>query len=829
MSSRLIQVAVPVPGLPPLTYRVPAHLEIPEPGCRVLVPMGTRTLTGWVVPHQHASTEHPAPGSVKDILDVFDATPLLPLDIVTLALWTAEYYAAGAGEALATAMPPQSAVFSRRVARLTEAGRANQLQVGPRRRALDLLREHDSLAVDSLVRRLAGEAKGAKGAIEGLVRDGLVEIAQPLAGRADAFRTLARVRLTAMADGTEAPRGKKQAELLALLRGAPEGLTARELAARGIGWDTAKRLAATGLAAIDQMRVDRDPFEHAALSTQHSAPSTAPAHSTEHAAPGTSGGVPRSLTEEQASAVAALNALADARAFAVSVLHGVTGSGKTEVYLRIAARVLAQGRRVLILVPEIALTPAAAAIFRAAFGDRVAIQHSGLSDGERHDQWHRIRRGEVDVVVGTRSAVFAPLPDVGLIVVDEEHDGSFKQDESPRYHGRDVAVVRARNAGALVVLGSATPALETYENARQGRYRLVTMDRRVLDRPMARVDVVDMRPEFAERGPDIVLSRQLEEALTTHVARGEQAVVLLNRRGFATLMFCRECGYSLECPNCSLSLTIHRGTRRARCHYCNHAVPLPSKCAKCAGEFMEQSGFGTERVEAEVRALLPDARVTRVDRDTVRRRGAIAGVLASMAARKIDVLVGTQMIAKGHDFPEVTLVGVVSADVGLGMPDFRAGERTFQLLTQVSGRAGRGTKPGIALVQTLFPDHYSIEHATRQDYPGFFESEMTFRRAMRYPPVASLINVIVRGQTAGDAMDLAGDLAKRVRQMQSGDLRVLGPAPAPLSRIKGEHRAQFFIKGTHRGRMREALVAAVDARADARRRVSIDVDPLSVL
>jgi primosomal protein N' (replication factor Y) len=278
-----------------------------------------------------------------------------------------------------------------------------------------------------------------------------------------------------------------------------------------------------------------------------------------------------------------------------------------------------------------------------------------------------------------------------------------------------------------------------------------------------------------------------------------------------------------------LSLTIHKGTRRARCHYCNHAMPLPDKCVKCGGAFMEQSGFGTERVEAEIRALLPEARITRVDRDTVRRRGAITGLLAAMAARKIDVLVGTQMIAKGHDFPAVTLVGVVSADVGLGMPDFRAGERTFQLLTQVSGRAGRGDKPGIAIVQTLFPKHYSIQHATRQDYGSFFEDEMTFRRAMRYPPAASLINVIVRGPSAGDAMDLAGDLARRVRQAPSPGIKVLGPAPAPLARIKGEHRAQFFIKGTNRARMRDALRAAVDDRADARRRISIDVDPLSVL
>ena len=821
MSARSVLVAVPVPGLPPLTYRVPAHLEIPEPGTRVLVPVGTRTVTGWVVPgggsiYNLQSGQGESTGTIRPLIDVLDPAPLLPREILDLALWTAEYYIAGPGEALAAAMPPQSAVFSRRVAELTAAGRANELQVGLRKRALDLLREHGALALASLIRRL--EDRAAQGAVDGLLRDGLIAMTQPLAGRRDAFRSVARVRLTALGEDPAVTRQKRQGELLGLLRGAPDGMTARELGAHGIGWDVARRLAASGLAQIAQLRLDRDPFVGDGSHFDHSGKNETRPHFS-----------PRELTEEQFAAVAELTAMLDAKAFGVAVLHGVTGSGKTEVYLRLAARAIALQRRVLILVPEIALTPAAAAIFRAAFGDRVAIQHSGLSDGERHDQWHRIRQGGVDVVVGTRSAVFAPLPDVGLIVVDEEHDGSFKQDESPRYHGRDVAVVRARNAGALIVLGSATPALETFENARQGRYRLVTMARRVMDRPMASVQIVDMQEEFAERGADIVLSRPLEEALKAHLGRGEQAVVLLNRRGFATLMFCRQCGHTLECPNCSLSLTIHRGTRRARCHYCNYAVPLPGTCVKCGGEFMEQSGFGTERVEAEIRALLPAARVTRVDRDTVRRRGAIGGVLAAMAARKIDVLVGTQMIAKGHDFPAVTLVGVVSADVGLGMPDFRAGERTFQLLTQVSGRAGRGDKPGVAIVQTLFPEHYSIQHATRQDYAGFFEDEMTFRRAMRYPPIASLVNVIVRGPSAGDAMELAGDLARRVRRAPSPDIKVLGPAPAPLARIKGEHRAQFFIKGTARGRMRDALRAAVDARADARRRISIDVDPLSVL
>jgi primosomal protein N' (replication factor Y) len=323
----------------------------------------------------------------------------------------------------------------------------------------------------------------------------------------------------------------------------------------------------------------------------------------------------------------------------------VTGSGKTEIYLRLARAVRELGRGVLLMVPEIALTPAAAAIFRAAFGDRVAIQHSGLSDGERYDQWQRIRRGDVDLVIGTRSSVFAPIANLGLIIVDEEHDGSYKQEESPRYHGRDVALVRARASGALAVLGSATPSLESYYNAGAGRYELVTLSRRVLDRPMAGVTVVDMRAEFASEGPDVILSAPLREGMTARLERGEQAIVLLNRRGFATVVFCRQCGETMECPNCSVTLTVHKAAGRARCHYCNHSAPLPKVCAKCAGPYLEQLGFGTERVEAEIRALFPSARVGRVDRDTIRRRGAIAALLERFAAKELVVLVGTLMIA----------------------------------------------------------------------------------------------------------------------------------------------------------------------------------------
>jgi primosomal protein N' (replication factor Y) len=483
------------------------------------------------------------------------------------------------------------------------------------------------------------------------------------------------------------------------------------------------------------------------------------------------------------------------------------------------------------LVPEIALTPAAATLFRQAFGERVAIQHSGLSDGERHDQWQRIRRGDIDVVVGTRSAVFAPLQEVGLIVVDEEHDGSYKQDESPRYNGRDVAIVRAQRAGALVVLGSATPSMETYHNAVAGKYEHVVLERRVLDRPLASVTVIDMREEYAAEGPDVILSRKLREAVQARLDRREQSLILLNRRGFATAVFCRQCAGTIDCPNCSVSLVVHGegSAKRARCHYCNYTARVPKACPLCAGPYLEQAGYGTERVEAEVRRASPGARVARLDRDAIRRRGPLSTLLRRFREGEIDVLVGTQMIAKGHDFPRVTLVGVVSADVGLGLADFRASERTFQLLTQVAGRAGRGEMPGEAIVQTLYPDHYSIQLACRQDYPAFYEREMRFRKAMRYPPVLSLVNVVVRSRTFAGAMDDAADVVQKVREGDAHALRVLGPAPAPLGKLRGEYRAQLLIKGTNRRRIREALQAALALRPELQRRMVVDVDPLSVL
>ncbi len=747
----LIRVAVPVPQLGLLTYRVADGLPTPVLGARVVVPLGSRIVTGIVVGGDAA--DELAESAVKPIRDVLDDEAFVPTDVIALATWTAEYYAAGVGEAVMAVLPPKA--------------RGSRVDA------------HKTI-------RVAAITAAGLGAIEA-VGDGSV----------------AATRVTA-----------KQREALELLAGTPTGIPTPELAERGFAADTIARLARQALVSLRQDRVNRDPFT----------PQTFESPAAD---------VDRRLTAEQARALERLTSLAGTREFRVALLHGVTGSGKTEIYLRLAAAVRSSGRTSLMLVPEIALTPAVASLFRQTFGERVAIQHSGLSDGERHDQWQRIRCGDIDVVVGTRSAVFAPVSKVGLVIVDEEHDASYKQEESPRYNGRDVAIVRAQRAGALVVLGSATPSMESFYNAMSGKYERVVLERRVLDRPLAAVTIVDMREEHAAVGPDAILSRTLTEALQLRLERREQSLVLLNRRGFATAVFCRQCAGTLECPNCSVSLVVHgdgSAPPRARCHYCNYSVRVPARCPLCAGPYLEQTGFGTERVEAEVKRVCPGARVARLDRDAVRRRGSLDALLSRFRDGAIDVLVGTQMIAKGHDFPRVTLVGVISADVGLGLADFRASERTFQLLTQVAGRAGRGERTGEAIVQTLYPTHYSVQLACRQDYPAFYEREVHFRRSMRYPPFVSMVNVVVRARTFAGAMDDAADVAEQLRQAEADSgFRVLGPAPAPLGRLRGEYRVQLLMKGTNRKRMREALVSVLAGRPDLARRTVVDVDPLSVL
>ena len=514
------------------------------------------------------------------------------------------------------------------------------------------------------------------------------------------------------------------------------------------------------------------------------------------------------------------------------LLHGVTGSGKTAVYLSAMQAVLAKGRSAILLVPEIGLTPVMAADLQQIFAAEVAILHSALSDDERAEQWKRIRNGESHIVVGTRSAVFAPVPDLALIIVDEEHDQSYKQEETPRYHARDVAVMRAKMANAAVVLGSATPSLETYYNALNNKYRLLELPERIEKRPLPEVAVIDMRDEFQRTHKDAILSRRLLEEIGGRLERHEQVMVLLNRRGFSSFVLCRSCGETVQCKNCAIAMTYHKREHRLICHYCGYMRPAPKICPKCNSEYVQYLGTGSEKLEDILHSLFPQARIARLDRDTVRGRDDLERVLSALQGGDIDLLVGTQMIAKGHDIPNVTLVGVVGSDAALSFPDFRAAERTFQLLTQVAGRAGRGETPGRVVLQTFFPDHYAIQFAATHDYKGFYEKEARFRSWMHYPPFAVVSNVLVRSTKLDEALAWSGILGKWFQETRLPEIRVLGPAAAAIVRLKTEYRYHFLIKSKSRERMNAALRAMIEhamAEKIPRGNLVVDVDALSML
>jgi len=546
------------------------------------------------------------------------------------------------------------------------------------------------------------------------------------------------------------------------------------------------------------------------------------------------GAVPFALAPAQDGVLAALSQALDAARFETVLLHGVTGSGKTEVYLRLISRCLAAGRTALMLVPEIALTPAAEAQFLSRFGARVALLHSGLTPKARDEAWWRIRRGEAEAVLGTRSAVFAPLARLGLVIVDEEHDSSYKQGETPRYHGRDVAVMRARLAGALALLGSATPSLESYWNAEQGKYRLATLPERVGGRALATVEIIDMREEFRQTAGQAPVSRRLHQAIRAQLAARQQTMLLLNRRGYSWFLLCRSCGQTLRCVNCSISLTYHRHENQLICHYCGYHIPPPPRCPNCQSQYLYYVGEGTEKLEKNLEELFPGARIARLDRDVARRQGEFQHLLQDFREEKIDLLAGTQLIAKGHHFPGVTLVGVVSADAGLAMPDFRAAERTFQLLAQAAGRAGRGSAPGRVLVQTFYPEHYAILMAAEQNYEVFFHKEMRFRRMMHYPPVTALANVIAQGRTLERAAAAARQVGSFLVPLESptAGIKILGPSSAPLAKVQGWYRIQFLVKSNSRARLNAILRLLADnceKQRLPRRAVVIDVDPLSVM
>src|SRR5271165_5075132 len=796
-------VSLPVPLDHAFTYQLPETLQHRvRPGCRLLVPFGSRKLTGMVLALRPDAPD----GPVKEALRLIDEEPVLNAELLSLARWIAQYYCAPLGEVLRSMTPLSGEVRKTKLYSLTDAGRdtARQLLLGadeedPTLAILRLL-EARPLSASYLQKKLPN----ALSVIRSLEKKGFVAM-EDLEAQRDPLRASAtRLRACWLASAAEGVKlTKRERELHAFLELHPGTHNLEQLEASVKG----ARQAARSLARRTLIALEPE----------------APTGVFHTDVP------PRTLNPHQLEAYQQIEAALSGGKFQAFLLEGVTGSGKTEVYLKSIDATIALGRSALLLVPEIALTPAVAGQFLHRFGDRVAILHSAFHDAERAEQWRRIRSGQATVVVGTRSGVFAPVQNLGLVVIDEEHDQSYKQQETPRYNGRDVAIVRAKEAGAVAVLGSATPSLESRYNAERGKYTLIKLPERIERRPMPDVEVIDMRQEFLETRKQTTFSRRLVEMIGERLDHGEQTMLLLNRRGFSSFVACRACGERLECVNCAVTLTYHRRDRRMLCHYCSYAEKVPSVCPKCGSEYLNFIGTGSEKVEEELHRDFPRARIARMDRDTVSGKRHFESILHGFRDGNFDILVGTQMIAKGHDIPNVTLVGIVSADVGLGMPDFRAAERTFQLLTQAAGRAGRGDLPGIVLVQTINPDHYAIRFAAAQDYPGFYEKEIQFRRLLRYPPFSALANVLVRSPRVEDALSMSTEIGRFLDPVPEG-LRVLGPAEAAVAKLKSEFRYQLLLKAASRKRLNEVLQNVRAFTAERKWNATalmIDVDPLT--
>ncbi|MEO7028930.1 MAG: primosomal protein N' [Acidobacteriaceae bacterium] len=862
-------VALPVPLDRCFTYEL-RGLAV-EVGVRVVVPFGGQRLVGVVVGLHDVAPE--AGVEMKPVELALDAAALLPEELMELARWIASYYVAPLGEVLRGMLPLTAEVRRQSVYRIGEQGRKalHEAAKGSSRRSKvsveDQNREYAVLnyleSGESAKAASIRSATGAKKALldamarkKWLVREALAEV-----------RDARRVEMVAVVEEQSVERRAKCVESAGLVRRLPKlnenqlavmaelagcggRESVRELRVRlGVSESTLGTLVKRGLvrleeraqgfhygsvgvdAAVEPMSENPDTGHPDSTRAQKKNGRKKSAH--EHV-----------LNEAQTEALATIVAAMEKGGFRPLLLYGVTGSGKTSVYFAAMRRALDAGKSSLLLVPEIGLTPAMVAQMVAAFGSEVALLHSQLTPDERAEQWHRIRRGEARVVVGTRSAVFAPVPNLGLILVDEEHDGSYKQEETPRYHARDTAVMRAKLLGCAVILGSATPSLESWANADRGRYARVEMLERVERRPLPVVEMIDMREEFRETGQEQLFARKLIAETQETLDRGEQVIILLNRRGYSFVVMCRSCGEKIQCENCAISMTYHkpggpddlseqaRVGQRLECHYCGFRRGVPKACPQCKSEHLYYMGAGSQQGEERLQELFPGARIGRMDRDTVRTRGDMERLLTRLHSGEINLLVGTQMIAKGHDVHGVTLVGVVGADFALGLPDFRAAERVFQLLTQVSGRAGRGELPGRVLVQTYQPDHYVNKFAQTHDYTGFAAKEMYFRRAMRYPPFAVLANVLVQGEKLEEVLAWAAGLGMWFQCEGLKDVRVLGPAPAPISRLKRIYRYHFLLKAQRRdvlgGALRKMLAAA-EGQGIPRRNLVVDVDAVHLM
>jgi primosomal protein N' (replication factor Y) len=823
MPPRYCEVALPVPLRSTFTYAVPESLNGQDlVGRRVVVPFRNRAMVGVVLgesdqpPGANEKTHTKKRGDfrIKEIVDVMDALAALPPKLIELGHWISRYYVAPIGETFRAMLPPEIEVRHDREYSLTETGRAYmeslataEERTGEEASELSLLNKIS--AADAATKALrSAKARGNESRAEMLVRRGLLAAREVLRQRKT--RTQKILAWNAASEQPEPPQGSAEERIRQVLTSERGPLPLHLLMAKAkVSRAILQRLEKTRqlLTWEEPLTPDEDPWD-----TDFVPPANV-------------------LNGEQKLALGEIWRWLVAGKFEVGLLHGVTGSGKTEVYLGAIEATLSRGKTAIVLVPEIALTLWVGRLVRARFGAGVAVLHSGLPDSERAREWWRVRHGEARVVVGTRSAIFAPLENLGLVIVDEEQESSYKQEETPRYHGRDTAVYRARLEGAVALLGSATPSLETYHNARAGKYHLLELASRVENRPLAEVRIVDLRDEFRRQHKAAPVSESLRTGIALRLQEGTQAMVLINRRGYSWSLLCRSCGAFVQCQNCSIALTYHKSRQRLDCHYCGYSIRPPKECPKCNGEYMYYTGDGAERVEEYLREQFPKARIARLDRDTVRTKREFQQVLGAFAKGHIDVLVGTQMVAKGHDFQRVTLVGVVAADLALGRPDFRAAERTFQLLTQVAGRAGRGELSGEVLVETYYPEHYAIQYAAKQDYAAFYEKEAHFRRMLHYPPFTALASVLIRDRKIENAIRWSRALAEFFAPFEDKGVKILGPAAAPLARLRQEYRFQFVLKSPQRSALAQVLTGCLDfcaAKEIPSTAVIADVDPTSL-
>jgi primosomal protein N' (replication factor Y) len=822
VTASVAELAIPLPAPGSYHYEIgPDLADRLRVGHVVHVPFGSRRLTGYVL---DVLEEPPDDRKLRRISGLALPESMFGPEMVPLFRWIARYYAHPLGEVVRAGLPASTRTASRAVVRLLPEGAQPSLL-------------HDA-EIAALLSRLAsspshGLSRNAlrrrdnisPATLRRAERQGLVEVIQEAGQEVAKVRTEPWYSLKDTARATRdafARAGPVRDRLIDWLE--RFGPVSREAVAEAFPTYSAplRQLLNKDLVEVDERRFDPLAAERVTLLEQDR--------------------IPHATTDEQQAALDLMGPALSARTFASFLVHGVTGSGKTEVYLRLAAQVLEGAGGAILLVPEIGLTPQFLGRFRARFGDEVVgVLHSGLTDRERFDEWLRIRSGVARLVVGPRSAVFAPVRDLRLVVIDEEHDGSYKQEEGLRYNARDVALVRAQQAGAVAVLGSATPSIESYAAAADGRHRLVTLTARVRGRPMPKIELVDLR-EFPVDDPDspaAALSPPLREALEANHAAGGQAILLLNRRGFATTVLCTACGVHFRCEDCDVSMTYHARRHAVMCHWCGASLPLPDRCPTCNDpQSLKAVGRGTERLEEEMQALWPDMRVDRMDADTTRSRSGHRRILDRFGAGEVDVLVGTQMVAKGHDFPGVTLVGVLHADAALHLPDFRASERTFQLVSQVAGRAGRGDRPGRVLVQTWHPEHHAIRLALTHDFEGFAERETRLRRGLWYPPFSRLTMFRVSATAERAAERAARYVRTRVEQATRGlpGLRLLGPAPSPMYKLRGRFRWQVLLKSPdHKmtGRLLHALQPSAlrdeVGKGGGSARLAVDRDPISFL